>query len=225
MEYIVYKTINKINNKFYIGVHKTENSKIFDGYIGCGIYINKAKYIKSPNTYFLKAIKKYGTDNFYRVVLKSFNNYNDALDLERWLVTEKFIKDNNNYNSAIGGGLSPKNNKEIYQYDLNGKLIKKWNSTVDINNAFKTHIQMSYIINNRRSFAGFLWSFNKNINIDEYILHNNRRFISQYDSKFNFIRKFKSSKEASKILNIPLGSIISSVFRRKKNRRFLFFKS
>lgn len=44
MKYIVYLTKNlksKINgtNKIYIGVHKTENPEIFDGYIGCGVYI------------------------------------------------------------------------------------------------------------------------------------------------------------------------------------------
>lgn len=34
MKYIVYQTINKINNKIYIGVHKTEDPDIFDGYLG-----------------------------------------------------------------------------------------------------------------------------------------------------------------------------------------------
>jgi hypothetical protein len=44
MKYIVYLTTNnveKINgtNRIYVGVHKTENPEIFDGYIGCGVYI------------------------------------------------------------------------------------------------------------------------------------------------------------------------------------------
>lgn len=46
MKYIVYKTINKINKKFYIGVHKTENPNIFDGYLGCGIFDKDIKNIK-----------------------------------------------------------------------------------------------------------------------------------------------------------------------------------
>lgn len=36
MKYIVYKTTNLINNKIYVGVHRT-NPDINDGYIGCGV--------------------------------------------------------------------------------------------------------------------------------------------------------------------------------------------
>jgi hypothetical protein len=35
-KYIVYQTINLVNNKIYIGVHRT-NPDIFDGYIGNGV--------------------------------------------------------------------------------------------------------------------------------------------------------------------------------------------
>ena len=45
MKYIVYLTTNlkslyKNTPKIYIGVHKTEDPEIFDGYIGCGCWVN-----------------------------------------------------------------------------------------------------------------------------------------------------------------------------------------
>lgn len=36
IKYILYITINNINRKIYVGVHKTDISK-FDGYIGDGL--------------------------------------------------------------------------------------------------------------------------------------------------------------------------------------------
>lgn len=37
MEYIVYLTVNTINKHIYVGVHKTVDSNIWDGYLGCGV--------------------------------------------------------------------------------------------------------------------------------------------------------------------------------------------
>lgn len=225
MKYIVYKTINKINKKFYIGVHKTENPNIFDGYLGCGIFDKDIKNIKNPNTHLLRAFLKYGKDNFYRITLKEFNNYQDALDLERWLVTEEFIKDNLNYNSTVGGGLPPKNTIKIYQFNLNGNFISEWESASSIRRFFDSHIQMNDIISNKRSFAGYLWSYNPKINIEEYKLHTKGGFITQYDENLNFIKKFSSAKEASIELKISLNKITMSIFRKTKINNFYFLKS
>jgi hypothetical protein len=40
MNYLIYKITNTINNKFYIGVHQTEN--ISDGYMGSGKALHAA---------------------------------------------------------------------------------------------------------------------------------------------------------------------------------------
>jgi len=52
MKYIVYITKNEVNNKTYIGVHQTKNPEIFDGYIGCGVNINKPASYHNPKTPF-----------------------------------------------------------------------------------------------------------------------------------------------------------------------------
>ncbi len=91
MEYIVYCTTNTENNYIYIGVHQTTNSKKFDGYIGCGVYVNMPSTYNKPKTRFQYAVKKYGPKKFQRKILKVFNNPEDAYSLEAELVDEKFL--------------------------------------------------------------------------------------------------------------------------------------
>lgn len=88
MKHIIYKIINKINGKFYIGKHSTNN--LDDGYLGSGILIKKA-------------IIKYGASNFLKEILFVYDNEEDALNKERELVTEKIVKDINCYNLTLGG--------------------------------------------------------------------------------------------------------------------------
>ncbi|MDD7755427.1 MAG: GIY-YIG nuclease family protein [Clostridiales bacterium] len=62
-----YKITNNINNKFYYGVHCTNN--LNDGYMGSGVLINKA-------------YKKYGKENFTKEIIKYFNTWEDAYEYE-----------------------------------------------------------------------------------------------------------------------------------------------
>lgn len=65
-EYIVYKTTNLINNKIYIGVHRTIKN-VKDKYIGQGI-TGKVKKGKC----FAAAVAKYGYENFKRETLFTY---------------------------------------------------------------------------------------------------------------------------------------------------------
>jgi group I intron endonuclease len=112
MYYIVYKTVNKINGKFYIGKHQT--SVLEDGYMGSGINLKKA-------------IKKYGIENFEREILYVYDNIADMERKERELITEDLIKSEQCYNIALGGqggNLGPVVNAkigEIMSVVLSGK--------------------------------------------------------------------------------------------------------
>lgn len=88
MHYTVYKTINLINGKFYIGTHKTNDPN--DSYLGSGTLLKKA-------------IKKHGRDNFRKDVLFVFDNPADMFTKEAELVDEEFLSENNTYNLKIGG--------------------------------------------------------------------------------------------------------------------------
>ena len=84
MFFTIYKITNKINYKFYIGKHKTNN--LNDGYMGSGKLIRRA-------------IEKYGLDNFEKTILHIFDNEKDMNDKEKELV----LLSEESYNLCPGG--------------------------------------------------------------------------------------------------------------------------
>lgn len=92
MKYTIYQTTNTLNKKIYIGKHQTEN--VDDDYFGSGLLLEKD-------------IKKYGKENFKKEILFIFDNENEMNLKEKELVTEDFIKQNDNYNLAVGGEGGP----------------------------------------------------------------------------------------------------------------------
>lgn len=225
MKYIVYKTTNIVNNKIYIGVHQTENPDVFDGYLGCGLFVNNLYLIHNPKEPFHFAVKKYGVKNFKRETLKVFNNKQDALDLERWIVCESFVKSVNTYNITLGGGAPPILNKIVYQFNIKGEFVKKWFSEQEICAYYNSKVNISDIIKFKRSFAGFFWSFCDKINISDYSTEIKHGFISQYNVDGELLQIFKSSTQASIELGLKRGNICTSVFRKTPYQGFYFLKS
>lgn len=102
---IVYQTKNLVNGKTYIGVHCT--NKLNDGYIGCGVTSQKnAEYRKVRNndkSPFVRAVAKYGYENFKVEILNFFDTEEEAYGEEAWIVDENWVKREDNYNVALGG--------------------------------------------------------------------------------------------------------------------------
>jgi hypothetical protein len=86
MYYLVYKTVNKINGKFYIGAHRTNNMN--DSYLGSGVALNLA-------------IKKYGIENFFREIIYVAKDESDMFEVEKQLIAENIGE--NCYNLMPGG--------------------------------------------------------------------------------------------------------------------------
>ena len=95
MKYIVYLTINLVNSKVYIGMHKTKDSNRFDGYLGNGTWSNRPSTYMRPKTAFQFAVKKYGIKNFKRITLYTFDTIEEAIKKLNELVTESFILQSN----------------------------------------------------------------------------------------------------------------------------------
>ena len=90
MSYIIYKTTNTTNGKYYVGV--TNGNKL--GYLGSGRAL-------------LSAIKEYGRENFVRETLEVFETEAEAYGREAQIVDETFVADRNTYNLGKGGKGGP----------------------------------------------------------------------------------------------------------------------
>lgn len=213
MKYIVYQTTNKENGKLYIGVHKTENPDIFDGYIGNGIYVGYS--LENPKTVYQYALKKYGYNSFIRTTLRVFDNEADAYDYEAQLVTLDFIKSDNNYNIKTGGIHGSWNYKTVYQFDYSGNLKKTWNSVNEIIEYYScnpSRIRMA-VVNKYSAFESY-WNYENTINVEEY-RKSSQNELYQFNQKGELIKVFKNTAEASRILNYNLGSLNEAVSKKK----------
>lgn len=83
----IYKIVNKINGKFYYGVHNGKNT---DKYMGSGTTLKNA-------------YKKYGIENFSKEILLWFDTIEEAYEYEAIIVTEEMINNPMCYNMQTGG--------------------------------------------------------------------------------------------------------------------------
>lgn len=94
MKYYIYKIINKLNGKAYIGQHKIPKYKEdFRRYMGKGIAIREA-------------IKKYGKENFDKIILEEIEDDEKHLTVserEKFWIKEHNTMYPNGYNISPGG--------------------------------------------------------------------------------------------------------------------------
>ena len=86
--HIIYKTTCLITNRFYVGMHSTDNLE--DGYIGSG----KLLWL---------SVNKHGKENHATEILETLPDRSSLKEREKHIVNEEFLKDKMCMNLAIGG--------------------------------------------------------------------------------------------------------------------------
>lgn len=218
MKYIVYLTTNlksqiKGINRIYIGVHKTNNPEIFDGYIGCGVYCNQPSTYMYPKTPFQAAVKKYGTASFKREILYIFDSKEEAYNKEREIVDLNFIKQEHTYNACLGG-ISYSNYKQLYQFDLEGNLKKRWDYSIEAYTFYGLPIEkFEYAIHDKHPLVGSLWSSKDNIDITEYTTQawGEPKVTHLYSKNGKWLGEFISRKDCGKYIGASESSISKAI--------------
>ena len=220
--YYLYCHTNKINGKKYIGISVQSPSRRWGkdgkGYDGC------------PKFY--KAIQKYGWDNFDHEILLTGLTQQEANEKEKEYIA-KYNTIENGYNILIGGFDKSANGgilfqtKPINQYSLDKKLIKTWDSSMDIERELNvSHQSISdACLRKKHTVYGYIWRYTDDCDdINDIVIkkiycqHNmentQQRPIHQYDLDGNFIKQWDSILNASNAFN-KITTLITNCCNRK----------
>ena len=139
-----------------------------------------------------------------------------------------------NIDHAIKTGLMHSYKKPIYQLDLNGKLVKKWNNIDQILSNYpnyKVKTINNCIYGKKKSAYGSIWS--RTISIPKLKIRKSQtksnkpkkqKAVCRYDTKGNFIEKFSSTSDALKTGLYTQSGISSCINGRIKSHRNSIWK-
>ena len=212
-KYIVYETTNLINNKIYIGLHKTENPDVFDKYLGNGVISTQPYTYMYAKTAFQYAVKKYGPENFRRKTIAVFDTLEEASDLEEQIVNEKFLERSDVYNMVLGGlgGYFISNRIKVYQYDENGNYLNEYESFADAALQLNCdYTLISYAVRKKSKAKNCFWNTDKveKLDLSNYNLGLNHSInIFFYSLKGKYLGGFKTQASAERNTGISASSI------------------
>jgi len=124
-----------------------------------------------------------------------------------------YIKGSNR-NIQIG----KKNKKPVFQYDLKGNFIKKWDSITSANKFIKSPIssgEISLCCSGKiKSYYGFIWRYKKEkITFEPW----KGKSVIQYNKQGDFIKEWFNITQAANALTISQGSISSCCNNKLKS--------
>lgn len=108
--------------------------------------------------------------------------------------------------------------KSVYQFDLQGNLIKCWRSISEASKSFENsnavRISIGRCCNGQYNQAkGYFWSFNKKF---EYKTNKHYAAVACYNDEGKFIKSFSTLKEAAEYCNLKTSSNIIACIKGKQ---------
>lgn len=215
------KTGGDIMSNYTVYMHVCPNGKRYIGITRQSVekrWKNGKGYSRKENTYFYKAILKYGWNNIQHQILFEGLTKKEAEDKEIELISFYKSSDRESgYNIMNGGNCSESMPDEIrqklreshfgsksvaakslYQCDLSGNIIKKWNCTMDVQRELGyTNALISRCCKGKRPTAyGYKWSYisdyNKNSLCNNYNPLPTKKIL-QYTKNGNYLKEYESS--------------------------------
>lgn len=213
---VIYKTLNTINGKYYIGMDTKNNSN----YIGSGTLLKQA-------------IKKYGKDSFKKIILEQCDSIDQLRDREKyWIEVYKACSDRDSYNVSTGG-----TGGDNFTHNPDRELIRAKLQTRRHTEATKNKIsENNWQKYNPGSRTATQWSEEQRSKMVNYWKNNqgpmkgkthteeaiqanrekHKKPIVQFEKDGTFIKEWSSGKEAGESLRILRGSISSCLKQRLK---------
>ena len=226
----VYEIYVPFSNKYYCGVRSCNNYKT-DEYCGSSQDIDFRNDIKQSNNVSFK-------------IISFFDSRELANEFEEKIVTSEYIKRSDVYNKSLPskkfgcyesvvvkttdgittiskedfekGDYKSINEKEVFQYNLKGELINKFDSLLKASketNIEKTSIS-SCCRKIRDTAGGFIWRFNKEkVYYDKPKKYNEKK-VYQYTKDMILVSEYESVAEASRQTGIT--NIVSCCNNKRK---------
>jgi hypothetical protein len=109
------------------------------------------------------------------------------------------LKQDHTYNVCLGG-IGYNNYKPLYQFTLDGVLIKKWDYSIEAYNFYNVPMEkFEYAVRDKHPLFDSLWSSQNTINISEYSVKSwgEPKVTHLYSKNGKWLKEFFSRKECA----------------------------
>ena len=215
----IYCITNQVNGKKYIGQTATTIEHRW----------GQHKADSKTSDYVLyKAMRKYGIENFNielieKIEVDSFDEFKDTLNILEIKYIEEYntmVHNNKGYNMTIGGNNSSERSKKpVDMYDIEGNLIKNFDSILDAGLYLSVSPTCISLCCKGEKFIytvhGYVFRY-KEDSFDKYpITGMHKKNCYKFDIEGNLIESYISKVDAAKENNLNIHSLESSINRRK----------